>query len=172
MTNTAELRERARVADETLSLITTNLNDALEDVTLLERLKSAEDRAKRLTAEQDRATKERTKAHAAEAKAVEEGRFTGISDVQVKESPNTVHENVVRSGFTVSYASPTWDGYESRPTRHSRDGFGLLPSIVLDYIIEKRPELIPAKIMALAPDSPSEAFRRYFLSIRRGYVAA
>jgi hypothetical protein len=51
---------------------------------------------------------------------------------------------------------------------HSRGGFGALPPAVLDYLIEKCPERIPAKIMALAPDNPRQAFNRYFMGLKRG----
>jgi hypothetical protein len=39
---------------------------------------------------------------------------------------------------------------------------------VLDYLIEKCPDRIPAKIMALAPDNPRDAFSRYFAGLKRG----
>ena len=67
MTNTAELRQRTRAATDNLAQISGNLTAALEDVALLERLKSAPDRAARLTADKEKATKERDRALAAEA---------------------------------------------------------------------------------------------------------
>jgi hypothetical protein len=151
--------------------IEADLELARSDVALLERLKSATDRVKRLTGEHERATAARTKALSAEAKADEERRYANISNVSVSEG-ETRNENVVRSQFTIRYSTPTWDGRASRAREHTSEGFGLLPPDVLDYIIEKRPDLIPAKIMALAPDSPRNAFRRYFVSLRRGYVAS
>jgi hypothetical protein len=39
---------------------------------------------------------------------------------------------------------------------------------VLDCLIERCPDRIPGKIMALAPDKPREAFGRYFAGLRRG----
>jgi hypothetical protein len=152
-----------------LERIDADLEIALADVALLERLKSAQDRVARLTAEQEKATKARDKALAAEAKAHQDARFAGLVDVQITDK--TPEENVVRSLFVITYSRPTWDGRTSRVTQHERSSFGSLPPEVLDYIIEKRPELIPAKIMALAPDSPRDAFRRYFVSTRRGFVS-
>jgi hypothetical protein len=151
--------------------IEADLQLARDDVALLERLKSATDRVVRLVAEHEKATAARTKTLAAEAKANDERRFAGISDVSVT-AAKTENENVVRSNFTIRYSTPTWDGRSTRVREHSREGFGALPPEVLDYIIDKCPDLIPAKIIALAPDSPRDAFRRYFVSLRRGYVAA
>lgn len=142
---------------------------AKEDVALLERLKSATDRVARLTSELEKATAAETKARNAEAKAYKDERFARISNVSVT-AGQTDNENVLRSTFTITYSKPAWDGRSTRVRERSTVGFGALPPEVLDYIIEKRPELIPAKIMALAPDSPRDAFRRYFVSMRRGFV--
>ena len=51
---------------------------------------------------------------------------------------------------------------------HSRNSFGALPPDVREYLIDQRPDLIPAKITALAPDNPREAFARYFVGLKRG----
>jgi hypothetical protein len=151
--------------------IEADLELARDDVALLERLKSATDRVARLTGELEKVTTARSKALAAEAKANDERRFAAISNVSVTDG-KTAAENVVRSTFTITYSRPAFDGRSTRVREHTCEGFGPLPPEVLDYIIEKRPDLIPAKIMALAPDSPRDAFRRYFVALRRGYVAA
>jgi hypothetical protein len=149
--------------------ISDKLDAAREDVALLERLKSATDRVARLTGEYEKASKALDKAKATDAKADDDRRFGGISNVSVS-AGNTANENVVRSTFTITYSRPSFDGRSTRVREHACVGFGALPPEILDYIIEKRPELIPAKIMALAPDSPRAAFRRYFVSLRRGYI--
>lgn len=160
----------AHTSAANLDRITADLAAAQADADLLERLKSAGDRLKRLTAEHDKAAADHRKAVASEAKAAEANRFAGISNIRVAESPNSLGENVVRSSWTISYTKPAWDGYVTAPREHSVDGFSVLPSDVLDCIIEKCPERIPAKIMALAPDDAGEAFGRYFLAMKRGYV--
>ena len=148
--------------------ITADLELANTDVALLERLKSAKDRVTRLTGELEKATAARTKALTSEAKANEDRRFAGISNVVITDAePN---ESVLRSPFTITYSKPAFDGRSTRVREHSAGGFGALSPEVLDYIIEKRPELIPAKIMALVPNDPRAAFRRYFVSLRRGFV--
>jgi hypothetical protein len=167
MTNTTTT-SRAIAVD--LGRISLELAEARADVALLERLKSANDRVARLTSEQEKAIRARDKALAAEAKAEEASRFANISNVSVTD--NVPAENVVRSAFTITYSRPVWDGRTSRHAEHTVESFGALPPEVLDYIIEKRPEVVPAKIMALAPDCPRDAFRNYFVSTRRGYVVA
>jgi hypothetical protein len=162
---------RSLAAAAELDRINTELKAALDDFALLERLKSATDRVKRLTAEQEKAIKERDKALAAEAKAAEASRFADIREVTVTEHPETVREHVLRANYTIKYVRLTWDGRTSAPAQRSADGFSALPSDVMDYLIERRPERIPAKIMALAPDRPRDAFNRYFASLRRGHVA-
>jgi hypothetical protein len=163
---------RSQIAAADLERIAAELTDAQADLDLLDRLKSAADRVARLTAEQGKATKERDRALAAEAKAAEATRFAHISDVQVIEHPETVRENVIRSSFTITYTRMAWNGHTSAPAQQSATGFGILPPDVLDYLIERRPDRIPAKIMALSPDNPRDAFRRYFASQRRGFNVA
>jgi hypothetical protein len=153
-----------------LSSITTELEAARADMALLERLKSAADRVSRLSAEHDKATAALNAAKVREAKAKEDARFAGIEHLAIDDtSPDA---NLVRSNFKISYARPTWDGRATVPRHHTASGFSLLDRDVLSYIIERCPERIPHKIMALAPDNPRLAFDRYFVSLRRGYVAA
>jgi hypothetical protein len=149
--------------------ISAELEEARADMTLIDRLKSAADRVKRLSGEQDKAIAARNKALAAEAKAKQEARFAGISDMRITCVGN---EHLLRLRFTIEYMSPRWNGFESVPARRSFESFDALPSDVLDYIIEVRPDLIPAMIADLAPGSPREAFGRYFLGKKRGYIAA
>ena len=155
-----------------LDRIATDLAAAQEDVALLERLKSATDRVARLTADQEKASKARDKALAVEAKEQDAARFAGLSNVAVTESPETIRESVLRSAWTIRYSKPTWNGRTNPLREHSANSFGSLEPAVLAYLMDKRPDLIPAKIMALAPDNPKQAFGRYFVSCKRGYVAA
>jgi hypothetical protein len=161
---------RSLMAAADLERITVELDVAREDLALLERLKSAQDRLNRLTADHAKATKELDKARAADAKAAKAARFAGISDLTVTESPDTVREHVLRADWTIGWTSPTWDGRCTLPTRHSIGGFGALPPDVFQYLIECCPERIPAKIMALAPDNPRAAFHRYFTGLKRGSI--
>ena len=157
-----------RIASAELERIACELELAREAVALLERLKSAVDRVARLTVEQERAVRARDKALAAEAKAQEQSRFGSISNLTVTD--DTPNEHLVRSQFTISYTKPAWNGRASVPKNHSAAGFGVLPPDVFAYLIERCPERIPAKIMALAPDNPEAAFKRYFVALKRGHV--
>ena len=148
-----------------LEQISAELEKAQADVAMLERLK-------RLSIEYGKASAARDKAIASEAKAIEAERFAGIGNVRVTQSANTIGENLLRSAFTIAYTKPRWDMYEMVQTPYSVDGFGPLPPEVLDYIILKRPSLIPSAISALNPDCPTDAFRQYFLILRRGYQVA
>jgi hypothetical protein len=161
---------RSQIAADDLERVAAELTDAQADLDLLKRLKSAADRVARLTAERGKATKERDKALAAEAKAAEATRFAHISDIQVVESPETMREHVLRGSWTITYTRLTWNGRSSAPAQRSVTGFSVLPSDVLDYLIEQHPGRIPAKIIALAPDNPREAMARYFASLRRGFI--
>ena len=82
-----------------LEQLSAELEEARADVTMLERLKSAVDRVKRLSIEHDKASAARDKAVAAEAKAKEVERFAGISNVRVTQSARTLGENVLRAVF-------------------------------------------------------------------------
>lgn len=159
----------ARSLRAELASIESELSLALDDVALLERLKGANDRASRLTAERDKLAAALNKEQAKQAKADEANRFAGISNVSVAD--NTPAESVTRTSFTIRYTAPRWNGFASLPTEIEVAGFGVLPPDVLAYLIEKRPDLIPGKIKALAIDDPRQAFGRYFLALSRGYVA-
>jgi len=165
MTNTMT---RSRIAAANLDRIASELREAEADVALLERLKSATDRVNRLTAEHAKAIKEQDKAAAADVKEAKSARLAGISDVTVTEHPDTQREHVLRASFTIHWTKPTWNGRSNPPTKHSMTGFGACPPEVLEYLIERCPERIPSKIMALAPDHPREAFRTYFRGLKRG----
>jgi hypothetical protein len=165
--------EAASVAtlNANLARIAAELEEARQDVTLLERLKSAQDRAKRLTAEQDRVIAERDKAQAAEAKARNAERFKGLSDLRIAETPPATGGGVLHNSYVIRYTRPAWDMHaqESLPQTHEVSGFIGLPDDVFDWIIDRHPSAIPASIRALA-DDPREAFKAYFMGLRRGYL--
>jgi len=162
----------AAQATATLTRINADLAEAQQDLALLERLKAAPDRVKRLTADQARAVKERDAAATAEQKASAEARFKGLSDLRVVDT--TPEEGVLRSGFTVSYIRIAYDADTGQnvPQPVTISGFGGLPDNVYALLIERHPDRIPAKIMALAPGDPTTAFARYFRGLSRGFLAS
>ena len=160
----------AAQAAHDLELITNALQAAHIDLELLERLKSAADRVKRLTSEQEKTKALHGRSLVAEAKAAKLRSFASISDVRVTD--NTPEQTAIRSTFTVHWTKPTWDGYSTTPMPQSVGGLGVCPPDVLEYLIERCPDRIPAKIIAFAPNCPREAVERYFLSVQRGYFAS
>lgn len=160
MTTTTDLRTLAAELDE-----------ARQDVALLERLKAAPDRLKRLTASYGKAALAHEKIKAAAEKAASEARFKGLSDIRVTDT--TPGDNVLRTGFTITYTRMAYDSDagQSIPQPMTVTSFLSLPDNVLSFLIERHPAQIPAKIMALAPDNPKEAFARYFRGLSRGYIS-
>ncbi|WP_029868159.1 hypothetical protein [Sphingomonas sp. UNC305MFCol5.2] len=163
----------AAQASAALAQISADLVQAEQDLALLERLKSAGDRVKRLTADRAKAVGDRDTALAVERKAREDARFKDLSDLRVVEVGKT-DEGVLRSAWTINYTRIAYDMDSGRnvPQPVAISGFGGLPDNVFALLIEQHPDRIPAKIMALAPNDPKEAFARYFRGLTRGFIAA
>lgn len=174
MTNTADLSERSRVADERLTRVTAELTAAQDDVALLERLSGAQARVKSLLLEQETAMEEAEAARAAQQAQREEARFAGLIDVNVtkRDTPGSPSASVTRAQFVITYTRSDYDFQTggNRPTEHSATGFMAVPDNVFAFLIAKHPEKIPPEIMALCPGNPTAAFERYFMALRRGYV--
>ena len=170
MTAIAKAASAATLAAN-VARISAELDEARQDVAMLEKLKSAQDRLNRLTAEQSKAIAQCDKAIAAEEKAQADSRFVGLRDIRVIET--RPGEHVLRAGFTVTYTRMAWDmdAQQSVPRGESVNGFPAVPSNVLAFLIERHPERIPAKIMDLAPGNPGVAFNCYFRALSRGYIA-
>lgn len=171
MTTTAtDAAARVMLAAETLVRITNELAAANEDVALLQRLSTANDRAERLAGQRDKALAEQKAALAAEAKAKENARFAGFSGIDVTDlKPDA---GLLGSPFRITYTRLTHDMYakDNVPTLHTVEGFGALNPDAYAYLIERHPEKIPAKIANLCPGNPRVAFERYFMGLRRGYI--
>ena len=159
-------------ATDALARVSANLAEAEQDLALLERLKSAGDRVKRLTADKEKAVKDRDAALATERKVREAARFGGLSDLRVLDA--TPAEGVLRSAFSINYTRVAYDmdTGQNVPQPVTISGFGGLPDNVFALLVERHPDRIPAKIMALAPNDPKEAFARYFRGLTRGFIAA
>lgn len=171
MTQTNDLAQRSAIAAAKLARVTEELEAAQSDVALLERLKSAQDRVKRLLPEQEAALAEAAAAKDAESLAREEQRFAGLAGISVKDV--RPEDNVTRSTFEISYTRLAYD-FEARtqvPSDHTVTGFLALPDEVFAFLIAKHPDKIPAKIMDLCPSNPTTAFERYFMALRRGFVS-
>jgi len=145
-----------------------DLEQAKADVALLQRLKDAEANAKRLAGELRAAQDELSTAIAEATEAKREAEFAKFKDITVTEEQGN-GSSVLHSSFTIVVTALSFDGATHEEQR-TYIGFGQLPGDALSYLIEKRPDRIPASITALSPNDPYEAFDTYFAGLRRGYL--
>lgn len=170
MTNTADHRQLANIATEQLARIAAELASAQEDVALLARLSSAQDRVKALTNEHRKALALQQSATAAAAKEADAARFKDLQSINVTDKEPG--HNLTGAPFEITYTRLTYstDFGANVPVQATVIGFEALPDHVFDFLIDRHPENIPDRIASLAPGNPREAFRRYFLARRRGYM--
>jgi hypothetical protein len=154
--------------------ITAELAAAKSDVALLQRLKDAEANADRLTDElaslHDSAAKVQCNVdNAKRQEAFARIRNMSITAITPTDNPNA---SLLQTRFAVSYETVAYDsGTRCTVWRVANaPNINHLPNEALAYLTEAKPELIPAGIMALAPDSPTQAIRTFIQGIRRGYL--
>jgi hypothetical protein len=148
------------------------LQQAREDVALLQRLKTAEENAERLATELRAAQDELAEVMAADFKAKQEARYAGFLDITVTEHTPHNATGVLQMVFKTAVTRETFNGYENVPEVRTYTGFQQLPNEAFGYLIERHPERIPDSIKALAPNDPAEAFDIYFMGLQRGYLTA
>jgi len=104
----------------------------------------------------------------ARAKMLEQ--FSNIS-VAVKHAGDT--KGILAATFYVTWDKLAYDmaAKENLPKTYKCTGFDALPDDVWDYLLDVKPEAIPAEIMELSPGNPREAFQNYFACKRKGYVS-
>lgn len=154
-----------------LHTIAAELAEAQADLALFQRLTSAPDRVKRLTADHAKAQAAAEKAEAQRVAAEREARFKNLSNIRVTDISGAENPNLINRRFKITYTKVMFDSAANRnlPRQVGVVGFqGLEPS-ALEFLIEKHPEEIPEDILALAPGDPYAAFRTYFAGRRRGY---
>lgn len=158
----------------TLSKLARELDEARRDVALLQRLQEAQKRVEAASAAYENAKDAEERTAAEKAKAEHEARLDEISDLRVTESADPKGCGVLGSSFRITYTRPSWDHSLNRtvPKRVEVNGFGALCPPVLQYLIERAPEQIPASVMTLAPSDPEAALQRYFVGRRRGWISA
>lgn len=171
MTQTTELTQRRIEAEAALHRIAEELSRAQQDAELFVRLKAAADLAKRLEPQFSSAMDTLAAAKAAEKDAIDEARFADLVDIEVRETPATVAESVLRTSFEVTYTRNQYNmsADATVPTPVQVTGFEGLPDNVFAFLLTKHPNKIPNKIMAFAPGDPEAAFTRYFRDLRRGW---
>ena len=156
--------------------LTERLAQADADVALLLRLKEAEATATRIRAELADAQDKRATA-LADAVAVErKAYYASFKDVRVDVSGGElgIISNPLTASYTITIKRLAYN-YSTRNNdlvERSYNGFAALEADALGYLIDVRPDAIPAIIMELAPGNPADAIRRYHIAMQRGYLAS
>ncbi|MBL0114280.1 MAG: hypothetical protein IPP45_01920 [Sphingomonadales bacterium] len=156
----------AMVAD-----LTERLAQADADVALLVRLKEAEATAARIRAELQTAQDKRAEAIADAAMQEKMARYASFKDARVDTSEGA---NALATSYTITIKRLAYN-YSTRENdlvERVYHGFESLEADALGYLIDVRPEAIPAILMTLAPGDPAGAMRRYYQAKQRGYLAA
>ncbi|VXC99378.1 hypothetical protein [Sphingomonas sp. AX6] len=98
-------------------------------------------------------------------------RLSSFTDIRVDYARGN---SVLSTAFTIHYNRSSYD-YRigmSVPQSHKCNGFAALDDHAFEYLLNVKPEAIPAEILALAPGDPHAAFDVYLAGKRRGYLKA
>ena len=153
--------------------IASDLAQARSDVDRLAQLQGAAKRAEALQKQYGLALAEQEREATERAATEREASYGGVTDIRIVGTENAqARANVLATSFTIFYTQPQWDMREqrSKPTERRVNGFMALPRPAMLYLLEKRPELIPASIRDLSPDDPHAAMDAYFQALRRGHL--
>lgn len=156
----------AMVAD-----LTERLAQADADVALLVRLKEAEATATCIRAELADAHDKRAAALADVIAVERKALYASFKDVRVDASDGA---NALATSYTITFKRLAYN-YSTRENdlvERVYHGFESLEADALGYLIDVRPEAIPAVLMSLAPGDPANALRRYHQGKQRGYLAS
>jgi hypothetical protein len=114
-----------------LSQLGSDLHEAKTDLELYARLQDAPNRLKAVQAEYNEAMSALRKAEIAAEKEQREGRYRGLSDLEIVEVPDKDGGGLLRSIWRISYAVSAYDGYSTKPAAVTRNGFEELEPHVL-----------------------------------------
>jgi hypothetical protein len=162
MPNLAKLMADVQSASAALEI-------AQADVALMQRLRTAEADAKRLTAELEIAQHALIEANTDAVLVARSAAFANFEDITVTQDDRS-GGHILHLGFNIEVTRKAWDGRTTGTETVSYNSFTALPRDVLAYLIEVHPDRIPAGIMALAPNNAHDAFQEYFMGQRRGYM--
>jgi hypothetical protein len=164
-----------------LGLLTAMVSDVAErlaeaeaDVALLLRLKEAQATAARLRGELSAAEDKRAEALADTIAEERKARYASFKDVRVDTSIGTGTSDALSARYTITFKRLAYN-YSTRANdlvERSYHGFQAIEADALGYLIEVRPDALPAMISELAPGDPAKALQRYLSGMQRGYVAA
>lgn len=145
------------------------LNQARADVVTLRRLKDAEADEKRLTVELRVAQEQLAERNAADVIAQRDAAYANYIDIGVEEEITLSGDSIMHNIYRITVTQREWNGWENAPKVIVFDSFRALPGEAFNYLLEKHPSRIPAKIMALNPLDAWDAFSIYFSGLKRGY---
>ena len=155
-----------------INAATAELAAANADVALLQRLKDAEANTDRLTVELANLQDSANMARATDNDAKRQEAFARIRNMSITaiapgDNPNP---SLLQTRFAVTYETVSYDSSTRRTVWlvANAPNINHLPNEALAYLTEATPQIIPAGIMALAPDSPVDAVRSYIRG-QRGY---
>lgn len=151
--------------------LTERLAQADADVALLVRLKEAEATAARIRLELRAAQDKRAEAITDAAKKERMARYASFKDARVDAGDGA---NALAASYTITIKRLAYN-YSTRQNdlvERTYHGFEDLEADALAYLIDVRPEALPAILMTLAPGDPATALRRYCQAKQRGYLAA
>jgi len=95
-------------------------------------------------------------------------RLNRFSDISVEKRPG---ESLTSTGYIIRYTQDAWDVSlnQTVPKPHVCNGFAALADAAYEYLVTKKPDAIPAEIMALAPGNPQQAMSVYLAGKARGF---
>ncbi len=159
-----------------ITSISTDLHAAKADIALLQRLKDAEINAKRLARELKDTQQDLATALANEHDAKQKAAFANIRKMAITPSAPVGDANpgLLKMTFAVTYETLSYDYSTRQNVWKAASAFGInyLQAAELAYLTEAKPEIIPQRIMDLAPGKPAEAVSRYIQAVSRGYLAS
>lgn len=149
------------------------LSAARADAALLARLQSAPAAIIRLQAEGAELTKALDNTLSQEGSAAKDKRKASVRNLNIVTVMPDRENSALKAAFKITWEAPAYDSgtRQSEWKLHSADGFDALDDRVYSYMMEFKPELIPAVIMELAPRDPQLAMERFFFAKRKGYVS-
>lgn len=167
---TPVVKSSAEIAAE-LETLRDNLTKIIATIDLIG--KPAEAKAAEINAAIAYLQEQFAQALANEAETERQARLAGFGSITItKTYPPGYEGNLLRANFAIAYERLQYDmrARASVMQAHKVVGFDGLPAEVLEYLIAAKPDAIPAEIRELAPGDPLEAFRRYFIGKRKGYL--
>lgn len=157
----------------TITELAEGIAAARQDADLYARLRNAQKLGADLQAIYDKSVAEQERADAVQGAADLEASYDGITDITVREIPDPADPtSVLKMGFSITFIKPAWNMWtkEAPLEPFTAHGFQVLPPAAWNYLVMKRPERIPASIMALAPGDPIAAFAVYSVGRKRGWL--